>query len=116
MSEYHAQSPKREKRRKIRERSLGPERRIVSSSGESHVLECGHRVLRMKTEFPHIKRRRCVHCRVPLARALNRSFAHVPEAWRPEFCEGCGASNSFPPATEGEPRCCRECGTPWREP
>lgn len=68
MSEYHAESPKREKRRQLREKEFGPERRIVSSCGEAHVLECGHRVLRMATELPHIKRRRCEYCRVSDAR------------------------------------------------
>lgn len=38
------------------------------------------------------------------AQALNEAFAHVPEAYRPEFCSGCGAGNSL---VDGV---CRECG------
>lgn len=42
----------------------------------------------------------------PTAREMNAGFAHVPDAVRPEFCEGCGALNSI---IDGE---CRECHTP----
>jgi hypothetical protein len=63
MSEYRAQSPKRERRRREREQAFGPERLIRSTSGGFHVLECGHRVEALPTELPHIQRRRCAHCR-----------------------------------------------------
>lgn len=111
MSEYHAQSPKREKRRQLREKELGPERRIVSSCGEAHVLECGHRVLRMATELPHIKRRRCEHCKAPSAEQWNEWLAPSCDDGLPFFCTKCGAGRSIVPVKEvpgvvGE---CREC-------
>lgn len=42
--------------------------------------------------------------RAPTPAELNAAFAHVPEGYRPEFCEGCSALNSL---VDGE---CRECG------
>ena len=61
MQSHHV-SPKRERRRAAREALLGPERRIVVTSGDVHELECGHGVWVRDDERPHIHRRRCKQC------------------------------------------------------
>jgi len=59
---YSANSAKRRRRREKREAVFGPERLIVRTAGGYHRLECGHFVVVVATEMPHIKRRRCICC------------------------------------------------------
>lgn len=58
------QENKRDRRRQLREAEFGPERLIVSTCVNHHVLQCGHLVTVVATERENIKRRRCTHCKV----------------------------------------------------
>lgn len=114
MPGFHT-SPKRQRRRQAREAELGPERRVVSTEGGVHELDCGHGVWVKGDERWNVRRRRCVRClrspRVPLANELNAKHLHAPPESLPYFCSECGAGNAMVPVEGARERWieCREC-------